>query len=260
MDRVIRLIRRSCFVLISIGAGCRLGGAGICRWSQPSNGSDHCRLRVLPPTSRKQSKTRDTESRSMTVGQPNSGFARTLPPRQGVTWSACIPSWRTANSLPSSTIPKAHPTIVARPSLPASTPCAINILPQDANHMGVSPNPDFLLAIPIAADANPADNLAFQPLVKLSAKTTGTPILRSSHWRRLEIQARCQSEGLTVFSVAIPASGSSAGETRHRGKGAGDAIISRFAGRRCKNLQDNFSSASKNTAAASLICCSLHHR
>ena len=28
-------------------------------------------------------------------------------------------------------------------------------LPQDANHMGVSPNPDFLLAIPLAADPDP---------------------------------------------------------------------------------------------------------
>ena len=47
-------------------------------------------------------------------------------------------------------------------------------IPQDANHMGVSPNPDFLLAIPVAADTNPADNLPLKRLVALSAKTTGT--------------------------------------------------------------------------------------
>jgi hypothetical protein len=47
-------------------------------------------------------------------------------------------------------------------------------IPQDANHMGVSPNPDFLLAIPIAADDKPSGNLTFQRLVSLSAKTTGT--------------------------------------------------------------------------------------
>ena len=83
-------------------------------------------------------------------------------------------------------------------------------LPQDANHMGVSPNPDFLLAIPIAADTNPADNLAFRPLVKLSAKTTGT-----AHPAVIALApagdpgAVAQSEGLTVFSVAVPTSGSS---------------------------------------------------
>ncbi len=46
-------------------------------------------------------------------------------------------------------------------------------LPQDANHMGVSPNPDFLLAIPIASDTNPAANYLFRKLVSLSAQTTG---------------------------------------------------------------------------------------
>ena len=35
-------------------------------------------------------------------------------------------------------------------------------IPQDANHMGVSPNPDFLLAIPIAADTTPAEASAPQ--------------------------------------------------------------------------------------------------
>lgn len=47
-------------------------------------------------------------------------------------------------------------------------------LPQDANHMGVSPNPDFLLAIPMTSDPNPAASFPYQRLVSLSAKTTGT--------------------------------------------------------------------------------------
>jgi hypothetical protein len=47
-------------------------------------------------------------------------------------------------------------------------------VPQDANHMGVSPNPDFLLAIPVASDAAPEVELAFRKLVSLSAKVTGT--------------------------------------------------------------------------------------
>ena len=47
-------------------------------------------------------------------------------------------------------------------------------IPQDANHMGVSPNPDFLLAIPVASDTTPGDNLPLKRLVALSAKATAT--------------------------------------------------------------------------------------
>lgn len=47
-------------------------------------------------------------------------------------------------------------------------------IPQDANHMGVSPNPDFLVAIPVSSDTTPGDNLPLKRLVALSAKATGT--------------------------------------------------------------------------------------
>ena len=47
------------------------------------------------------------------------------------------------------------------------------LLPQDANHLGLSPNPDFLLAIPIASDTKPDAVYSFDKLVALSAKTTG---------------------------------------------------------------------------------------
>jgi len=47
-------------------------------------------------------------------------------------------------------------------------------IPQDANHMGVSPNPDFLLTAPVASDSAPADNVALKRLVALSTKSTGT--------------------------------------------------------------------------------------
>ncbi len=36
------------------------------------------------------------------------------------------------------------------------------LLPQDGNHMGVSPNPDFLLAIPVASDPDPGAALPVQ--------------------------------------------------------------------------------------------------
>jgi hypothetical protein len=48
------------------------------------------------------------------------------------------------------------------------------LLPQDGNHLGVAPNPDFLLAIPAANDANPEQRYLYKKLVALSTKTTGT--------------------------------------------------------------------------------------
>jgi hypothetical protein len=48
------------------------------------------------------------------------------------------------------------------------------LLPQDGNHMGVSPNPDFLLASPAADDARPEQAYVLRKLVALSAKSTGT--------------------------------------------------------------------------------------
>lgn len=50
------------------------------------------------------------------------------------------------------------------------------LLPDDGNHMGVSPNPDFVLLIPIASDQDPAAEYAFGKLVELSASSA-----RSSH-------------------------------------------------------------------------------
>ena len=48
------------------------------------------------------------------------------------------------------------------------------LLPQDANHLGVSPNPDFLLATPAAADTKPDAVYRYDKLVALSAKSTGS--------------------------------------------------------------------------------------
>ncbi len=47
-------------------------------------------------------------------------------------------------------------------------------LPQDGNHMGVAPNPDFLLAIPASADSHPEQSYPYQKLIALSARSTGT--------------------------------------------------------------------------------------
>ncbi len=74
--------------------------------------------------------------------------------------------------------------------------------------MGVSPNPDFLLTIPIATDTNPADNLPLKRLVALSAKATGTrPSRCASPWpRRQPAGITKDDQGMTVFTVEVPTS------------------------------------------------------
>jgi hypothetical protein len=48
------------------------------------------------------------------------------------------------------------------------------LLPDNGDHLGVAPNPDFVLAIPAAADADPGATYNFDQLVALSRQTTGT--------------------------------------------------------------------------------------
>lgn len=47
-------------------------------------------------------------------------------------------------------------------------------IPQDGNHMGVSPYPDFVLLVPAAQDADPGQVMNYQNLLKLSRMTTTT--------------------------------------------------------------------------------------
>jgi hypothetical protein len=48
------------------------------------------------------------------------------------------------------------------------------LLPGDGNHLGVAPNPDFFLLVPVDVDTNPGDKIPYPALVKLSAKASGT--------------------------------------------------------------------------------------
>ena len=81
-------------------------------------------------------------------------------------------------------------------------------LPQDANHMGVSANPDFLLAIPIADDPNPADLLPFKRLVTLSAKSTGTahPAVIAMAAAGTPATGSKDNLGMMVLTVTVPTS------------------------------------------------------
>ncbi|HXY10485.1 MAG TPA: hypothetical protein VEI52_21790 [Terriglobales bacterium] len=47
------------------------------------------------------------------------------------------------------------------------------LIPDDGNHLGVSPNRDFLLLIPASSDTDPNATFKFQELVSMSAKTVG---------------------------------------------------------------------------------------
>lgn len=48
------------------------------------------------------------------------------------------------------------------------------LMPDDGNHLGAAPNPDFLLLIPASSDTDPNATLKFQDLVSMSAKASGT--------------------------------------------------------------------------------------
>ena len=80
-------------------------------------------------------------------------------------------------------------------------------IPQDANHMGVSPNPDFLLAIPAASDATPGDPLPYKKLVSLSSKVTGAhPAVIAMETAGEQGQAVFK-EKLLIFTAPVKSSG-----------------------------------------------------
>ena len=90
-------------------------------------------------------------------------------------------------------------------------------LPQDANHMGVSPNPDFLLAIPVMADVNPGETLPFKRLVNLSAKTSGTahPAVIAMAAAGAPASVTKDAQGMVILTVEVPSV--TAGETEKLG-------------------------------------------
>lgn len=79
------------------------------------------------------------------------------------------------------------------------------LLPQDANHLGVSPNPDFLLAIPVDSDTKPDAAYPFNKLVALSGKTTGThPAVIALANAGEPGTAAFDDQKLLILTVSIP--------------------------------------------------------
>ena len=88
------------------------------------------------------------------------------------------------------------------------------LLPQDANHLGVSPNPDFLLAIPIANDTKPDAVYPFDKLVGLSSKATGAhPAVIAMDKAGDPGTAVFDDQKLLVLTVTAGASAGSKGKT-----------------------------------------------
>jgi hypothetical protein len=48
------------------------------------------------------------------------------------------------------------------------------LVPSDANHLGVSPNRDFALLVPITAESDPKTQFKYQELIALSRKASST--------------------------------------------------------------------------------------
>ena len=86
------------------------------------------------------------------------------------------------------------------------------LLPQDGNHMGVAPNPDFLLACPAADDTRPEQAYAERKLFALSAKSTSTghPAVIALESAGKPPSVSKQESGNVVFSAAVPAAGGTA--------------------------------------------------
>jgi hypothetical protein len=57
---------------------------------------------------------------------------------------------------------------------PGSYTMRYELLPSDGNHLGVAPNPDFVLLIPLGDDPDPSATFDFAKMVELSAKAAGT--------------------------------------------------------------------------------------
>jgi hypothetical protein len=82
--------------------------------------------------------------------------------------------------LPESTLvglisfPKAATDYRGQPIAPGTYTLRYELIPNDGNHLGVSPNRDFLLLVPAALDSDPAATFKFDELVQMSRKATGT--------------------------------------------------------------------------------------
>ena len=79
------------------------------------------------------------------------------------------------------------------------------LLPQDGNHLGVAPNPDFLLVSPVTEDPNPMQPLALKKIVEMSSKTTGSHPAVIALENAAPPGTVVKTDNGSVFTIAIPA-------------------------------------------------------
>jgi hypothetical protein len=70
--------------------------------------------------------------------------------------------------------PKATTDYRGQPVAAGTYTLRYELIPDDGNHLGVSPNRDFLLLVPAPLDSDPAAVFKFDELVQMSRKATGT--------------------------------------------------------------------------------------
>ena len=100
-------------------------------------------------------------------------FVRQLKPATKEATGALYPELSNAEFVGVVNLPKGMADFRGQAIPPGVYTLRYQLLPQDGNHMGVSPNPDFLLAIPVASDPNPGQHYLYKRLVALSSQATG---------------------------------------------------------------------------------------
>ena len=137
-------------------------------------------------------------------------FARALPISANAAPGALYPELANGEFVAVVSFPKGSSDYRGQAIPPGMYTLRYQYLPQDANHMGVSPNPDFLLAIPLALDGSPAENLPLKRMIALSAKTTGTahPAVIAMATADAPATVITDDQGMTILSVEVQASAS----------------------------------------------------
>jgi len=87
---------------------------------------------------------------------------------------ALYPQFAESTLLGVISFPQAAADYRGEPIKPGAYTLRYALLPNDANHLGVAPNRDFVLLVPAADDANPDATPKPDELIELSRKATGT--------------------------------------------------------------------------------------
>ena len=144
-------------------------------------------------------------------------FARALSTAAKESAGALFPALSNGEFVAVVSFPKGTTDYRGQAIPPGNYTLRYQYLPQDANHMGVSPNPDFLLAVPLDVDLDPDEPLPYKKLVSLSAKSTGTahPAVIAMASSGAPATVVKDEQGMTVMTVEVPSA--TAGKTQTLG-------------------------------------------